>query len=408
MHSRRQFLQTTGLVSLGAAPPAFLAKAAQSAGGERDQRILVVLQLAGGNDGLNTVVPFADDLYHDARPGIKIAPGAVRKINDHLGLHPAMSGLQELHDEGALAIVQGVGYPDPNRSHFRSMDIWNSAQPEVEIPDDGWLGRALDQDTGSPDGAVPALALGTGRLPLALVSRKINVPTVRDLSTYRLAPGAGSAGVRAARLRAIASLAARPAAEGSELAYLRRTTSYALRSAQRIEKAATSYQPAAPYPNNSLGRKLKTVAQLITGDLGTRIFFVSLGGFDTHSQQGGAHAALLAELSGAVHAFFKDLGGHKLADRVLLATYSEFGRRVKENGSLGTDHGTASPLFLASPALKKPGLVGTHPDISDLDGNGDLKFGTDFRTVYSTLLEGWLGIDSKPVLGRRFDKLDVI
>lgn len=241
MHSRRQFLQTAGMVSLGTAPPAFLAQAARSAGAGRDQRILVVVQLAGGNDGLNTVVPFADDLYHEARPGIRIAPGAVRKLDDHVGLHPAMSGLHELHDDGALAIVQGVGYPDPNRSHFRSMDIWNSAQPDVEIPDDGWLGRALDQGAGVPDGAVPALALGTGRLPLA--------------------------------------------------------------------------------------------------------------------------------------------------------TYSEFGRRVKENGSLGTDHGTASPLFIASPALKKPGLIGAHPNLSDLEANGDLTFGTDFRTVYSTLLGEWLGID---------------
>ncbi len=398
-HRRRHFLRSAGLVSLAAAaPPAFLSRAAASPGAtDRDSRVLVVLQLAGGNDGLNTVVPFADDAYRRARPGIALPEAGLHKLEDGVGLHPALGGLKGLHDEGALAVVHSVGY----RSHFRSMDIWNSALPGVEIPRDGWLGRALDLRAGADPGAVPALAVGTGALPLALVGRTVNVPTVSDLNAYRLQPGPAGDKVRAA-------LQAADAGGDDQLAFLRRASASAARSAARIEEIATDYKPASEYPATRLAGQLKTVAQLVAGELGARIFFVSLGGFDTHSDQLGAHAALMAELGGAVSAFFADLRGQGLADRVLLATYSEFGRRVNENGSLGTDHGTAAPLFLASPALTAPGLHGAPPSLTDLDANGDLKFATDFRSVYATLLERWLGFDSEPVLGSKFEPLSVV
>ena len=306
-------------------------------------------------------------------------------------------------DEGVLAILQGVGYPHPNRSHFRSMDIWNTAQPESEITGDGWLGRALDSSAKPFGGKVPALSMGMENLPLALVAPRTNVPSIRSLDDYQLRFGSGAD----AELRQ--SLAGRLAAgsvAGDDLSFIRQTLGTAIDSSERLKKVAASYQPAAPWPQTQLALHLKTVAQLISGDLGTRIFFVSLGGFDTHSRQAGSHAALLAELSGAVTAFYRDLKAHGLADRVMLATYSEFGRRLKENGSLGTDHGAASQMFVVSGAVKA-GVFGDHPSLSDLD-DGDLKHATDFRSVYATLLDSWLGIPSQPVLGGTFAPLPFV
>ena len=413
--SRRAFLRqlgAVGLVALGGMPPAFLARAALAAeekkrdGEAKDGRVLVLVQLAGGNDGLNTVIPYSDPEYSRARPGIGIPRQAVLRIDDHLGLHPEMTGFKELHDDGLLATIQGVGYPHPNRSHFRSTDIWHSARPETEYTDDGWLGRALDVTAGRHEGDVPALALGTERLPLALVSSKVNVPTVRNLADYELQLGSGSESDRAERRRLIRRFADRPGPPGSDLDFLRRTARTALSSARKLQEVTSSYKPSTEYPGNGLAQKLKTIAQLIAGDFGTRIFFVSLGGFDTHARQVGAHQALVGELSSAVRAFYLDLKGHRLEDRVMLATYSEFGRRVKENGSLGTDHGAASQMFVLTPT-GKGGLHGEHPSLTDLS-KGDLKFHTDFRSVYATLLDKWLEIPATAVLGREFPLVDFV
>jgi uncharacterized protein (DUF1501 family) len=411
--TRRTFLKqmgTAGIVSIGATPPAFLTQAAYAAEKQSeaaaDGKVLVLVQLAGGNDGLNTVIPFGDPEYAKARPGIGIPKQAVLKIDDHLGLHPQMTGFKSLYDEGLLSIIQGVGYPNPNRSHFRSTDIWHSARPDTEYTEDGWLGRALDLTVEQHAGKVPALALGTDRLPLALVCNKLNVPTVKNLAKFQLQLGSGSESDRKLRERLIHDLADQPAPTGSELDFLRKTTLTAVSTAKRLKEVTAAYKPAMEYPTSGLANKLKTVAQLIASDLGTRIFFVSLGGFDTHAQQAGAHQSLLAELSAAVRAFFSDLKGHRLHDRVLLATYSEFGRRVKENGSLGTDHGAASQMFVVTPSGKS-GLHGKHPSLTDLS-QGDLKFQTDFRSVYATILSRWLELPSTPTLGREFPTLDFI
>lgn len=412
MNRRHFFIQSAGLITLGAAAPAFLARAAVAEAAKTDlyQRILVIVQLAGGNDGVNTVVPHADDAYHAARPSLAIGKNAVLKINDRIGLHPQLSGMKELYDEGVLSIVQGVGYPHPNRSHFRSMDIWNTAQPESEITGDGWLGRALDQSAARFAGKVPALSLGTENLPLALVAPRTNVPAIRSLEDYQLRFGeggpAGDHPLRQSLARKLADGGKAGTDNGNDLHFLRQTLGTAIDSAERLKQVAASYQPAAPYPQTQLASSLKTVAQLIAGELGTRIFFVSLGGFDTHSRQAGSHSALLAELSGAVSAFFKDLRAHKLEDRVLLATYSEFGRRLKENGSLGTDHGAASQMFIVSGAAKS-GVHGEHPSLTDLD-DGDLKHHTDFRSVYATLLDRWLQIPAEPVLGGKFAPVEFL
>jgi len=411
--TRRSFLKqmgAAGIVSIGAAPPRFLARAAWAAekdGKKSSQgRVLVLVQLAGGNDGLNTVIPHGDPEYAKARPGIGIAKGSVLQIDDHLGFHPNMPGFKELYDEGQLAIIQGVGYANPNRSHFRSTDIWHSARPDEEYTEDGWLGRALDHTADQHSGAVPALAFGTDRLPLALVCSKVYVPTVRSLKEYQLQLGSGPESNRKLRRRLIRDLADRPGKAGSDLDFLRKTTLTAISSAKKLKEVTSSYKPAAEYPPNGLAQKLKVVAQLIAGDFGTRIYFVSLGGFDTHSKQAGAHQALVAELSSAVRAFHSDLKGHQLVDRVLLATYSEFGRRVKENGSLGTDHGAASQMFVVTPT-GKGGLHGKHPSLTDLH-QGDLKFHTDFRSVYATILDKWLEIPSKAVLGGEFPLVDFV
>lgn len=409
MTSRREFLKQFGaasLVSLGATPPSFLARAAAANETKSDERILVLVQMAGGNDGLNTVVPFGRDEYYKARPGVGIAKNAVLKLNSELGLHPAMTGFKTLFEEGCLSIIQGVGYPHPDRSHFRSMDIWQSAKPEKEDVSNGWLGRALDSTVEQHIGKVPGLAFGTDKLPLSLVASKINVPTVRDVKGYQLQLGPGSESSLKAHRQALERIASRDAAAGSDLDFLRRTARTAWSSAEKLKQISASYKPATAYPGNALGQKLRTVAEIISGDMGTRMFFVNLDGFDTHSQQANSHQALLTELSSAITAFVGDLKGHGLADRVMVATFSEFGRRVAENGSLGTDHGAASQMFVISPKCQA-GIIGAHPSLTDLD-DGDLKFHTDFRSVYATLLDRWLGIASEPVLGGAFQPIEFV
>jgi uncharacterized protein (DUF1501 family) len=414
--TRRTFIRnvsSAGVVSIGAGAPAFLDRAALAgdrSAPRREGRILVLVQLEGGNDGLNTVIPIGDPEYQKLRPGIGIAAAATLKLDDDHALHPAMLGIKELFDDGALGVVQGVGYANPDRSHFRSMDIWNSARLSGELTRDGWLGRALDLGmsggTGATPGAAPALAIGSGNLPLALVAAKTAVPMIRDIDEFKRHPGVGSERAQQRRRAALEEQIAQAAPAGSELEFLRAAASNSIATAKKLESLTDSYHPSVDYPSSPLAAKLKTFAQLIAADFGTRIFFVSLGGFDTHSSQEGSHQALLAELSGAITAFHKDLAGHGLGDRVLLATYSEFDRRAKENGSLGTDHGTASQMFFSSSDGK--GIIGAHPSLSDLDEEGDLKYHTDFRCVYATLLDRWLGVPSADVLGEEFQHVGVV
>jgi uncharacterized protein (DUF1501 family) len=409
--NRRQFLQQTlgsaTLLSAGVTVPMFLARSALAAGtkGGAGGRVLVVVQLSGGNDGLNTVVPFADPEYGRHRIALNIPKDQVLKLDDHVGLHPQMTGLNELFKEGQLAVVQGVGYPNPDRSHFRSMDIWHSAQREVEQPRDGWLGRYLDQST-SKDSAtssdVPALHLGPNYLPLALASRSTAVPSVESLEGFRLRTAGGA--VPLASLRTLAETE-RPSAS-STLDFLRRSTLNAYASSQQVQEALEEKGTQGEYPSYRLAEKLKHVAQLIDAGLSTRIYYVSLGGFDTHANQLQTHGLLLKELSDSVAAFLKDVKKRGHLDRVMVMSFSEFGRRVHENASQGTDHGAAAPLFLAGGAVKA-GVIGKHPSLTDLD-EGDLKFHTDFRQVYATLLDSWLGCPSVAVLGKQYDKLAVL
>ncbi|MCY2939283.1 MAG: DUF1501 domain-containing protein [Planctomycetota bacterium] len=415
--NRRIFLGrcgTAGAISVGVSLPGIWRGAIRAAGNQAKPggRVLVVVEMAGGNDGLNTVIPFTDDAYHKARPTLAVGKDRVLKVTGQVGLHPRLAEIRALFDDGQVAVVQGVGYPRPDRSHFRSMDIWHTARPEKVDLRDGWLGRALELDPRALGGGVPALALGTEKLPLALLSSRVNVPNVQSMDAYKLVAGPGDSSTQARSRQTLREAVALHGASGSEggaaseLDFLRRTADVTLTSVDRLSEVAKAYKPGATYPGTGLAQRLQVVAQLIAGNLGTQIFYVSLGGFDTHSRQQPAHEGLLGELSGAVGAFLKDLKSHGLADRVMVATFSEFGRRLAENGSLGTDHGAASQMFCIG-AGARGGVLGAHPSLTDLV-DGDPKHHTDFRQVYAALLEKWLGYPSEPVLGKGFKPVDCV
>jgi uncharacterized protein (DUF1501 family) len=384
MIDRRGFLKGTLALPAAAALPSLFARALLA--GEPSDRILVLVQLDGGNDGLNTVVPWGDDAYHVARPGLGIKAGQVVKLDDYVGLHPQLAPLRAAWDDGALGIVQGVGYPNASRSHFTSTDVWQSASTDPEDQRDGWLGRALDR-CATED--IPGLYLDGGPLSLALVGERVIVPAVADANRFRVQ------GKRAM----LAELARRPRDEAA-LEYVRKSAAQAYATSARVEKALADGTGRAAYPTTELAQRLWQVARMVEADLPARVYAVRLAGFDTHARQAPAHAQLMLALGGALGAFNEDLKARGLAKRVLTMTYSEFGRRVKENRSLGTDHGQAAPMLVMGGSLKG-GLHGKHPSLTDLE-QGDLKHHTDFRQVYATILERWLKVDSKAVLGKAY------
>lgn len=383
--------------------PAFLTRSASAAPSGKGNNVLVVVQLSGGNDGLNTVVPYADEAYEKNRIVLRIPKDQVLKIDAHAGLHPQMMGFRKLVDDGRLAIVQGVGYPNPDRSHFRSMDIWHTARPDVLDKRDGWLGRALECSQATAGSDVPALHLGPSPSPLALASLKTAVPSIESLESFRLRADGG-----ALPLAALGKLAEAVRPNAPELLeFMRHSTLYAYASSQEVQEVLKQEKEASTYPGFPLAGKLKQIAQLIDAGLNTRIYYVSHDGFDTHANQLGGHAALLNELSASVSAFINDLAGRGQLDRVLVLCFSEFGRRVRENASQGTDHGTAAPVFLAGGRVSS-GVIGAQPSLMDLDGEGDLKFHTDFRRLYATLLDNWLACPSESVLGQKFETLPLL
>ena len=396
MPTRRDALKLLGgssLLALSPTVPGFLARTARAASPTKDGRVLVVVQLDGGNDGINTVVPFKDEGYAKHRKALRIGEKDVLKINDRVGLHPAMRGSAKLLESGRLAIVPGVGYPNPNRSHFESMAIWQSARLDSEDRDGpGWLGRGLDAGPITGDGPGSSLFVGSGTLPVALRGRRSVASSLDRLEDLTLDPSA-SAG------RGLAS-----GAPGEDLAaFVRRSTLDAYASSDRLDALARGRDGGPAYPSTGLSTRLRTVARLLKGGHPARIFYTTQGGYDTHSAQSNTHYSLLDELSDALLAFLDDLAASGLADRVVVLTFSEFGRRVAENGSAGTDHGTAGPVLLAGPNVKA-GLLGTYPSLTDLD-SGDLKMSVDFRRVYATILDGWLGLPSRSALAGTFEPL---
>jgi uncharacterized protein (DUF1501 family) len=403
MFTRRQFLtrtlQSSSLVALSSVVPLFVARTAQAAAPGKDN-ILVVLEMTGGNDGLNTVIPYTEDLYHKARTTLRQTKDTVIRLDDHVGLNPGMRGLSQLLQQGQLAVVQGVGYPNPQRSHFEAMDIWQSAAPKG-LMTTGWLGRAAVESKDS-SGGVPILHIGGNRLPLAVTGAPGGgAVSISNQYSFHLDLHGGQIGERKARRLLLEDLAAPGKADENDMvSFVQRRQVQTLTAVENLRELLQG-QNGMFERGKGLAPKLQLIAGLIAKGFGTRIFYVSLEGFDTHADQATTHGQLLAELADAIAGFFQTLKKTGHDKRVRLMTFSEFGRRVQENGSRGTDHGAASCLFVAGPSVKG-GVVGKHPRLADLDA-GDLKFHTDFRRVYATLLDGWLSCDSKAVLGAKWE-----
>jgi uncharacterized protein (DUF1501 family) len=386
MLTRRAFLAGAGgaILSLGLPVPHLWRRVAAAAEPKTDLPVLVVLELTGGNDGLNTVVPFRDDTYQKSRPTLRVEADKVLKLNDDVGLHPALKDLHKLWDAGLVKVVQNVGYPNPSRSHFRSMQIWQAGGP-VEAPTSGWLGSAADRE--------PSLGrcyVGPDAVPLAVRGRKESVPAVASLADFDLAADAFAPAPQKAVSDALLDQIEQQIARTNDLA-------------KRLTAARASLPVVEP---GSLDERLLTIRALLEHTPATRVYYTALGVFDTHVNQQYTHESLLRRVAGGLLRFHEELKKAKLAERVLVLVFSEFGRRLQENGQRGTDHGTSGPLFLVGQPVRG-GLLGSPPDLANLE-LGDPKFTTDFRDVYSTLLKRWLGVDPKPILGERDETLDLL
>ncbi len=425
LHTRRKFLRT-GLLGGAAAwtLPVFIEKtfsmldaaaadsAVQTMTG-KDSQILVILQLAGGNDGLNMVIPHADDAYFSSRPKLAIPQAQVQKITDHIGLHPQLAGLRKLYDGGDLALIQGVGYPNPNRSHFRSTDIWQTASDANRYEHDGWIGKYFDACCKGDD---PVVGVSIGQqAPMAfngpsskgialskpeqfrfIADDEFTGETFREMTADENAGGSVQA-IAGGNLHL---------EQGDTLDFVRRTALDAQISSDKILEISRKTKPSVSYPGGRLAGEMNLVARLIAGGLPTRVYYVSQGGYDTHSNQLGTQDRLYRELDGALAAFVADMKAQGNFDRVTLMTFSEFGRRVKENASGGTDHGAAAPMIVLGGGIKA-GLYGAPPSLTSLN-DGDLIYTVDFRNVYATILEKWLGAKSETVLKRKFPTMSFI
>jgi uncharacterized protein (DUF1501 family) len=398
VYSRRLFLSRgVQLLSVAGTLPLFLDHSARclaadyaanpAGAGRPDDHVLVVIQLAGGNDGLNTVVPLGNDDYYNARPRIAVAKNAALKLTDDWGVHPSATGFKKLYDAGDLAIVHAVSYPNANRSHFRATDIWTT-EPPTALQGAKYVPLTFSGAGGRGYGA----AAGGGRPTRGGAGAAMGNDTLTKLN------GDDPASVMAA---------AHPSAAAKAEDFLQRTALNARVYADKIRRASASVENKAAYPQTGLARDLKLVAQLIASGMPTRVYYVKLGGFDTHADQLQRHAALLDQLAGGLAAFVDDLKQLGQGERVTTMTFSEFGRRVHDNGS-GTDHGEAAPMFIVGGRVK-PGFHGTFPGLAaDKLSRGDVAFTTDFRRVYGTLLQGWLGADDTKILGGKFESMDIL
>jgi uncharacterized protein (DUF1501 family) len=410
-HTRRDFLRaalgTSTLLSLGSVAPDWLLRSTKAAS-RRDNRdtVLVVLQLSGGNDGLNTVVPYTDDEYGRNRTTLRLPTSDLHKIDSSLGFHPRMEAFSRLYKDGYLSIVQGVGCPNPDQDHDRAMRMWHTADPQHLKRQTGWLGRVADRTWSPAAPDTTAVFVGPIVRPFALNAENAVVPSIRSIEDLSVRSVPARAFQETPRGVTTNALAGNPL-----LQFVRQSTLDTRAKSERVEAVMKAAGNSGDYPAFGLARDLRTIAQLIRADIGIRIFFAELGGggiggFDNHANQLGNHCAELHQLAESVAAFVYDLQHDKQLDRVVLMTFSEFGRTVKENGRRGTDHGVAAPMFLAGGQVKS-GLLGPHPSLTDLD-KGALKMHTDFRKVYATVLDRWLGFASEPVLGGRFESLDVL
>jgi uncharacterized protein (DUF1501 family) len=369
------------------------------------ERALVVLQLSGGHDGLNAVIPYGDGLYYQMRPQIGIPADKVLQLDDKVGLHPNLTALKSLYDQGQLAVLQGVGYPNPNRSHFRSMEIWHSARPAGPAPEQGWLGAFMSEIYKVGDSPFECVNFGTS-VPQALRTPEAPIAALQDTASFQFLVDRRLPSMKDPLLKTFGQLATKPAHKSPAVELVARNWDATTTGVHALSSVSEKYQSKAQYPNNALARTLQQVTQMLSSDLGTRVVYLQLGGFDTHANEKPQHATLMTQLADSLAAFQTDLDAHGLAERVLTISFSEFGRRVKENGSQGTDHGAAGPMFVVGKSVRG-GLYGDHPKLTDLD-DGDLRFGIDFRSVYATVLENWFGASAPDVLGGSFEKLTFI
>lgn len=395
---RKEFIQSGSLATASFLLPKFLKAFERPAMVPAGNKVLVVLQLSGGNDGLNTVIPVRNDLYYKARPRLGIAKDKAVLLTDEVGLNPALTGFKDLFDDGSLGILNSVGYPNPDRSHFRSMDIWHSASNSNEYVYTGWIGRYLDAQCAGCDKPTQALEIDDV-LSLAMKGEQVKGLAMKD--PRRL--------YNTANEKYFKEIIANHKDEAGEqpVDYLYKTMAETMSSADYIFKQSRLHPSTTEYPKTGLGGSLKTIASLIFSDINTKVYYVSLGSFDTHVAQDGQQKRLFIEMNDAIAAFVKDLKANNRFQDVLLMSFSEFGRRVSQNASGGTDHGTANNMFFVSGGLRQKGMLNALPDLSDLQ-DGDLRHTVDFKDVYATVLKNWLGADDQKILGNRFNYLPFI
>ena len=365
--------------------------------------ILVVVQLTGANDYMNTVIPYSNPLYHDNRPTVGIPAEDVLPIDDDLGFNPAAAPLKELYGRGKLALINGVGYPNPNRSHFRSMDIWHTCEPD-RIATEGWLGRAIRDLDPQGENVLTGLNLGRG-LPRAMALPGVPVASVGDVDSYGILTGFSDQKKRQTALDVFAGMYAPAIGSGQVMDYLGQTGRDAMLGAELLKNAPANYASTIEYHDSPIGRNLRGIAKVLLAGLGTRIFYTQHAGYDTHANQGPTQPQLLSELSNAVSDFHADLTEHGASDNVLIYVFTEFGRRVKDNGS-GTDHGSGGGSFIIGDRVNG-GLYADYPSLDPnqwLDGE-DLTHTIDFRGVYATLLEQWMGLDAVPIVGGSYEQI---
>ena len=398
LFKRKQFLQIGSLATATLMMPKFLKAFERNALVPPGNKVMVVLQFSGGNDGLNTIIPIRNDIYYRSRPGLGIEKETALALTDEAGIHPALPYFKTLYDEGNLSIVNNVGYPNPDRSHFRSMDIWQSASQSNEYINTGWVGRYLDAQCANCDMPVQALEIDDV-LSLAMKGAQQKGLALQDpkklfqLSNDRFLKQINSSHEHVH--------------EEATADYLYKTLSETMSSAGYIYEQSGRHLSTQTYPSTELGKDFKTISSLIMSDINTKVYYVSLGSFDTHVNQENQQARLFTQLNEAMTSFVKDLKSNNRFEDVAVMTFSEFGRRVAQNASGGTDHGTANNMFLISGGLKKKGFINELPDLQNLV-DGDLKYTVDFKNVYATMLRNWLGADDALILGRKYGLMDFV
>jgi uncharacterized protein (DUF1501 family) len=396
---RRQFIQVGSLATASFLVPKFLKAFEGSAMVPGGNKVVVILQLSGGNDGLNTVIPIRNDIYYRSRPRLGILKDKALSLTDEVGLHPALTSFRQAYDDGALGILNNVGYPNPDRSHFRSMDIWQTGSQSNEYLNSGWIGRYLDAQCSGCDKPTQALEIDD-MLSLALKGDNIKGLALKDPKRLY--------GISNEKyFKEISKQHSADHHDEQPVDYLYKTMAETLSSADYIFQQSKLHPSKTEYPTTEVGNSFKSIASLIFSDINTKVYYVSLGSFDTHINQENQQQRLFKEMNDAVSSFIKDLKANNRFNDVLLFSFSEFGRRVAQNASGGTDHGTANNMFFLSGGLKEKGVLNAPPDLNDLE-EGDLKYKIDFKNVYATVLKNWLGADAEKILGNKYSQLSFI